>query len=169
MPYQVHKSVRWQGKINKINMRVFVNMKRSFFIIALLFLLSCTDETPKEQALGQEQEIEMPEDFFDFYKKFLSDSSYQMEHIIFPLQGIPSDADGLLYGNDYKWEKENWTIHKAFDPKTSGFTSYFTPFQPTIVIEKIQHNSGQFYMTRRFAKMDTSWYLIFYEELQRKK
>jgi len=31
----------------------------------------------------------LPDDFKKFYEKFHTDSSYQMKHIIFPLEGIP--------------------------------------------------------------------------------
>ena len=33
----------------------------------------------------------LPEDFVAFYERFLQDSLYQMEHINFPLEGIPDN------------------------------------------------------------------------------
>ena len=53
-----------------------------------LTLLSCKQKEAASEALGDT----LPEDFVTFYERFLQDSLYQMEHINFPLEGIPDNA-----------------------------------------------------------------------------
>ena len=49
---------------------------------------------------------QIPSDFLVFYTQFHSDSSYQMAHIAFPLEGLPEYADStILAKGNFKWKK----------------------------------------------------------------
>ena len=109
-------------------------------------------------------------DFFNFYQSFHMDSAYQMDHIIFPLQGLPADADSLTIAhNNFTWEQETWRLHYPIDFETSDFTRQITPLSDDIVVELIVHRSGQAGMMRRFAKMGDDWYLIYFADMNRIK
>lgn len=102
-------------------------------------------------------------DFEAFYNRFMTDSIYQMEHIIFPLEGIPDHADSTkIRGTSFRWTKEGWVMHRKFDPANSGYKVEFIPFGNDLMVENITHHSGQYGMMRRFAKLNNEWQLIYY-------
>ena len=106
--------------------------------------------------------------FEAFYEEFHKDSTYQMLHITFPLEGLPSDADAeTIAAGDFRWDAENWELHRPFNFATNDFERDLVAFGNDIVIEKIIHRSGQFGTIRRFAKMGDEWYLIYYAGMNR--
>ncbi len=105
-------------------------------------------------------------DFIAFYERFLTDSLFQIEHVQFPLEGIPDNADSAdVAGGDFRWERETWQMHRKFDAEKTGFRVNLEPFGSEIVTERILHESGQYAMLRRYAKMDGEWRLIYYAGL----
>lgn len=131
-------------------------------ITLLLFLIigfSCNDE---------EQITETSADDFDtFYERFHADSNFQKEHILFPLQGIPSNPDSMMLADrSFRWTKEDWIVQNKIDP-SSGFSSTIFPVDSALVIENIMHKTGQYAMERRFAKQSGEWMLIYYAGLSR--
>ncbi len=134
---------------------------KNFLRIALVIIIgiSCKDSTLPPPTPVQE----LPEDFVVFYKKFLADSAYQMNHILFPLAGLPSQANPETDDLDnFRWKKDAWTLHRDFDPKTSGFDRSFVLVSDELIIEYIIHTSHKFGLERRFSKSDGKWYLIYY-------
>jgi hypothetical protein len=99
--------------------------------------------------------------FDDFYRQFHSDSTYQMAHILFPMEGIPPMADSTFVESAFRWTEENWSIHRAFDFSNSDYEQKLEAFGEEVIVETILHRSGKFGMLRRFAKMDGAWYLIY--------
>ena len=121
---------------------------------SLLFLQSCKGkEEPVAVDLSDQEVVELPQGFVDFYTKFHEDSTFQIEHIAFPLQ---SEDSAQMY------MKEDWVIHQAFND--FGGT-YFRDFQVVgnLVIETMGDKSGLLVITRRFAKTSDGWRLIFYD------
>ncbi len=125
----------------------------SFLALGLAFFTSCESET----AVPAEKD-----DFQSFYDRFLHDEAYQMEHIVFPLEGIPAGAETEEDLASYKWEREDWTVHRPMDPVESGFISEFVELEPGLIAERIVHQSGRYGMMRRFARLGSDWYLIYY-------
>jgi hypothetical protein len=140
-------------------------MKNIIAILFLLFgLLGCQSAPETEDGKIPMPE-DLPESFTSFYERFLTDSLFQMEHILFPLQGLPDKADSAtITGNSFRWEMEDWKIHRPI-PAGSDFTIRFRPLSETIIQENIQHESGAYAMERRFAEFDDGWYLIYYAGL----
>lgn len=129
---------------------------------ALLF--SCRPKAA-EQDIMADLSAELPGEFAEFYERFMTDSLYQMEHILFPLQGIPDRADSAtLAGNSYRWQMDSWLMHHPIEG-SSGFSIDLRPVTDTYILEKILHESGQYAMERRWAFMDDGWYLIYYAGL----
>lgn len=105
-------------------------------------------------------------DFIAFYDRFLSDSLFQIEHIQFPLEGIPDNADSAdVADGNFRWERETWKMHRKFDPKQTGFKVNLEAFGSDVITEQILHESGRYAMLRRYAKMDGDWRLIYYAGL----
>jgi len=137
--------------------------KFSVFFLALV-LFSCGNQI-EEQVV--EETSPNVDDFEAFYDKFHSDSIYQKAHVLFPLQGLPTNADTtiLKQGNFY-YQEEDWITQNRL-PANSDFQSTILPIDSALVIERILHQSGQYAMERRFAKMDGEWMLIYYAGVNR--
>ncbi len=118
----------------------------------------------------QQQEDEVMKKFKAFYEKFHQDTAFQMEHIVFPLEGIPAGGDSLmLAGEKYYWERKDWVPHRPFDFENTELTQEFIQYSDDMIAEQIVHNSGAYGMLRRFAKFDDEWYLIYYIAANRLK
>ncbi len=147
-------------------------MKYMLLLLLGVSLLWSCGQQPAETEETAEIAAELPDgaygDFPEFYQRFMTDSLFQIEHITFPLQGLPSDAKSNDFSNeDFRWQKENWVMHRAFDSSKSGFQVEFIPISPSVIQERITHHTGQYGMMRRFAKLGDEWFLIYYAGLNR--
>ncbi len=137
-------------------------------ILSGSFLWSCGQESSGPPDAGATRQVELPDDFKAFYQKFHSDSIYQMEHIVFPLEGLPDKADSTtLASGNFKWNREDWRMQRAVDFDLSDYTRKIVPVNEVMVVEYIVHKNGQFGMERRFAKFGDEWNLIYYAGLNR--
>lgn len=144
-------------------MRYFV-----FFSLMLLFF-SCQ---PRD---AQHAEVEVPvdiaaeyADFAAFYKRFHQDSLYQMEHILFPLDGFPAEADSAtLRDRSFRWQRDNWRMHRGFNLTESQFEQELQPLGKDLITETFYHEKSGFGLIRRFARIDGEWQLIYYAGLNR--
>lgn len=128
-----------------------------------MLMVACNSEAPANEQVAAS--ADMPEGFLDFYQSFLTDSLYQMDHILFPLQGLPDKADSsALVEGAFRWQMEDWIMHRPID-EASGFSVNLRAVTDTYVQENIRHESGLYGMERRFAYMDDGWYLIYYAGL----
>ena len=117
-----------------------------------------------------QQKQQVPDDpfveFMQFYRQFLEDSTFQMERILFPLEGVPTNVDSTtLAGGKFRWQKEDWELHRPFNVEGSDYEQQFMPFDEDLIIETIVHKSGNYASERRFAKIEDKWYLIYYAGL----
>ena len=137
-------------------------------LVALAILaFSCRnqDNTAPEEQLPAEYRS-----FVEFYERFHQDSAYQMEHIIFPLEGLPQQADSALIAEGtFRWQKEGWRMQRGFDLASSSFEQQLIPVSEDLILEKITHKAGDLGMQRRFARLGEDWYLIYYADLNRMK
>ena len=134
------------------------------FLLAGFVFVACKQKN--ETASGASSPAQtLPDDFEVFYEKFHQDTAYQLAHIIFPLEGRPALRDDMPAPDaSFRWQKEDWLFHKPYDDMGGTFSRSFLSFSD-IVTENIEEGTGQFTMTRRFAKMDGDWYLIYYKEM----
>ena len=99
----------------------------------------------------------LPAHFEAFYAKFHSDTSFQREHIVFPLA---EQADGQ------PWTGEAWEFHKNPLESDTKVTREIK-ILGSLVNELIYDDTGFFVIHRRFAKTtDSSWNLIYYSITQ---
>ncbi|MCB9036507.1 MAG: hypothetical protein H6557_07810 [Lewinellaceae bacterium] len=135
-------------------------------LVALAILaFSCRnqDNTAPEEQLPAEYRS-----FVEFYERFHQDSAYQMEHIIFPLEGLPREADStLLAQGAFHWQKGDWRMQRGFNLQSSSYEQQLIPVNEDLIIEKITHKAGDLGMQRRFARFGEDWYLIYYADLNR--
>lgn len=144
-----------------------------YLIILLLsaaaLLTACRPSDPSHEQISSDPAADLG-DFYSFYQSFHLDSAFQMEHILFPLEGLPANADeATIASGDFRWQPEDWKLHRPVDYETSDFQRELIPISNDIVVEKIVHRSGQTGMMRRFTKLGDEWYLIYFADLNRIK
>jgi hypothetical protein len=141
-----------------------------FFGILVMLLVFVACKRSAEEAAPQGIALYETEEFKNFHQQFSTDSAFQMEHIVFPLDGIraPSDQNDTL-GLKHQWQREDWKIHGVFDDANGTFTVEMLDLAGKMVIEIISDESGLFTMERRFAKLSDGWNLIYYKEMGKYK
>ncbi len=119
-------------------------------------------------ATGESSIDTLPSDFVAFFNRFHEDSAYQMEHIVFPLQGLPpSTGDGDTITNTrYYWQKADWKKHNPFTDPGRIFDHWYEVNNDRIIEHWIQKKGTNMYMWRRFAKLEDGWYLIYYQGMR---
>ena len=138
-------------------------MKQVFTGLMLsLCILACQSDNANYSAESEATALE----FQEFYDQFHADSSYQMAHIVFPLQGLPTNADSTTVAEGgFYYQASDWKLNQAFDEATTGFKSHFKMLAPQIIEETTVDRTGRFGMVRRWAKMSDEWMLIYFTGL----
>jgi len=137
-----------------------------FFIFYLKNRLanSTTAVATTEQVIAQDDVAPtgLPNGFRKFYENFHRDSVFQLNHIRFPLEGIPEKETEGMDVSGFYWKKENWKMHRPFNAMDGSFIRDFQPLGEDMVIEKIRHAEASYGMQRRFSRDGDDWYLIYY-------
>ncbi len=132
-----------------------MQIKYNYLVLFLLILVSCQTKQDSKWANGA-----LPEDFTEFYDRFHSDSLYQMEHISFPLSGIPAlqmqQMDTLHY-----FKKKNWRMHRAIPDSAIAYQG-IVEIDEDIIEEEIGLRENRVAIFRRYSKIGDEWYLIYY-------
>ncbi len=141
----------------------------TFLLICGMILLDACSETARQgdnrtaSATETEVETKLPPDFMPFYERFHADSGFQMTHIIWPLKGLPDQADPQVIMEDHFYhQKDNWRIHHELVDPDGEFDHYFAIVDDKLIVERIETVATNLAMERRFAKMEGDWYLIYY-------
>jgi len=136
--------------------------KLSLFI-SLCLLASCGNAPKTETTTSTNfEEMVLPHDFVDFLDEFHGSEEFQMNHIRFPMQGLPSMMADSVDTETFRWTVENWVIHQGFDLDNEEFEQTFKLFGDDMIVEHIIHINGQTGMERRFSRSGESWDLIYY-------
>ncbi len=130
-------------------------------------LSSCrhkTSTTVEQSEKSVLADSSLPEDFKTFYARFEQDSQFQMEHIDFPLKGLPDHAnpDEKDY-DDYYYMADQWILHKPIDP--AKFDVTLVVLADILIEERIVDRKFKLTIIRRFAKGSGGWRLIYYAGL----
>ena len=108
-------------------------------------------------------EAGIPNDFVEFYTRFHEDSLFQIEHITFPLEGLPNNADSLtMQMQDFRWAKEEWRMHHLPDEENIDMDKKWVKLGDKVIVEMIQLNETKMAMQRRFAKTSRGWAMTYY-------
>ncbi len=143
-------------------------MKNCILFSLLCLLLACQAKQSDSKNDTPTATTELPSDFLEFYDRFHANSDFQLSRIVFPLEGLPANADSLDFvSGTFKWQKEDWQIHKKLAEDNPEFTRELYPLGKYTVVEKITHVKQGFAMQRRFYKQSDGWYLIYYAGMNR--
>lgn len=136
---------------------------KCFSLIGLIYtLIHCKS---KPILAKQNNPIPMVNGFDSFYTLFHTDSLYQLQHIPFPLEGMPEQNDSSIYKEGFKWQYKQWTMHRIFNENDSLFRREFTILDSTLIIETIFHQLSPMRMERRFS-YDNGWQMIYYSPMR---
>ncbi len=139
----------------------------SALLILSLSLTNCKKAVPAEQQSEIESEIvidTLPDDFVDFFERFHQDSAYQLEHIIFPLEGLPGalEKTDTVATQRFFWQREGWAVHNPFTDPSGQFEHWYEVLDDRLIEHWVQLKGTTMVIHRRFAKLDDGWYLIYY-------
>ena len=130
------------------------------FLILILTLFAGLACNNSENSATTENGL--PSDFEKFYNRFHEDTTFQIDHITFPLAGSPAMIDTLVVSDiPFFWERDSWEYHKPYDP-SSRFDRSFVVLGPELINERYSHRELPLIMERRFAKTSDGWRLIYY-------
>ena len=104
------------------------------------FFVGCQANDGDQQANEALVEDNLPADFVSFYEEFHRDSSFQMDRIIWPLEGVPDNAGDRLTDRTFRWQRNEWRIMQPTDVQSS-FQREFLPLSNELIIEKITNNT----------------------------
>ncbi len=144
----------------------------SIWLVPLIFFACKQKESkthlPEDISLGNSNESVPKEGGFStFYYQFATDSEYQMEHILFPLPGMPEMEDTVNYPGGFSWKRDNWVLHTSYNTGDTSFVRSFQILDSTLIIETIYHRISNLRLTRRFSKEKKGWQLIYYSPLRK--
>lgn len=151
-------------------------MTRTFlFFTGLALFTACGERTPsasnmpaEAEQTSQQAEGQLPPDFEAFYRRFHTDSLFQIEHIVWPLQGLTAvETDG---GNLQKqavyWELKTWRMHRPVNFGSGEFKRRVEVLGDELVVEHISYAAANFGLERRFVRRsDGDWELIYYADI----
>jgi hypothetical protein len=147
---------------------------RGCFVLSALLTLpflgeSCKSKNAENNQSTEESVIDtLPADFVTFYDRFHEDSAFQMDHINFPLEGLPNSAgDGdTLATTRFFWQKADWKKHNHFTDPGGDFEQWFEVSDDRIIEHWVHMKGTNLHMRRRFAKLQDGWYLIYYQGMR---
>ena len=124
---------------------------------AAIILCSCTQHRPKVSDKNAE-------DFQVFYKKFHSDSVFQVSRIRFPLHG--QWANLVDFGEkrefyDRTWTRDNWTMEKDHDYSDRAYR-YKISYRLDTVLDQTYVVHTDFSVSKFFVLDKGKWYLSYY-------
>ena len=135
------------------------------FGMVIILLSACKNDVklPKKEVNG------LPDDFVEFYNTFHTDSTFQMAHIEFPLEGYPSgaNADSTQDMSKFRWTADKWQMHRLNFYNDKDFSRRFDSPMQIVVNEIIVQKQSGYGTLRRFMKRGTDWHLIFYSDMNR--
>lgn len=138
------------------------------FFLVVFFACKNKQTAPEAPLATNSEAAPLPEGFSDFYQKFHNDSLFQVEHIVFPLEGLPNNADSaIVAAKTFRWTPETWRMQRQVDFQVSEYKRDIVPLTETLVMERILHQSGDYGMVRRFAIVGGDWHLIYYAGVNR--
>ncbi|MEQ8703639.1 MAG: hypothetical protein RIC19_06955 [Phaeodactylibacter sp.] len=142
-------------------------MKHYLIIAALSILVAACGSDPKPgNSADAEGKDAAFQEFATFYDRFHQDSAFQMERILFPLPGLPREADSaLITSGRYRWTPETWTLQRPLNLQSSNFKRELIPVSKDLIIEKLVQSEYNLQIERRFSRLEDGWHLIYYAGL----
>ncbi|NBC07394.1 MAG: hypothetical protein GVY26_09395 [Bacteroidetes bacterium] len=139
-------------------------MRHLLFFFLLALSISACNGTEAEQ----DDEVSALREFAQFYERFHQDTAFQMERVLFPLPGLPREADSsLIASGRFRWTKDNWRMQQPINFEESQFEQQLVRVSKDLIIEKIVNKEYGLKIERRFSRLEDGWHLIYYSALNK--
>lgn len=133
---------------------MYVMVKKIIRLSILLVVLSATAMACRGPKAIQ------PEDFEEFYRRFITDEEFQLSRIEFPLDGSETDNETTIYWNSADdWMMITGSVH---DVDTIEY-KVEKEYSPTKVVFKVYIEDSGFSITQEYELEDGKWYLVMYD------
>jgi len=151
-------------------MKVFIGILIGISLMFAFQKLMKEKDRPSTQVVTTQPQVSatsnIPPDFLVFYTQFHSDSLYQMDHINFPLEGLPAYADSItVLEKNYRYQKEDWRMHRNMEERKQSFHENLVQVSDGLIFEYIPTGDKKLWMERRFLKTGDEWRLIYFSGL----
>lgn len=110
---------------------------------------------------------DIPQDFTDFYKRFVTDSTFQFKHIDFEnIVGVYSHCDTTIQINSTNWVYSNWNLLDFFDrekrpePKDGWDNRYY--FDKKSIYFQLERPEVGMIHQLGFEKINGEWKMSLY-------
>ncbi len=135
-----------------------IKIRHTAIVLAagILLLYSCRS-AKAPTAKGDKKD---KEDFDAFYDRFLTDSTFQMSRIMFPLPGINAMEMEDSGDSTYYWTKDNWIMLKKPDIDPGEFVRK-TEVTDTLATDEIYMDNAGFYFKTIYKPIKSKWHLVY--------
>lgn len=101
------------------------------------------------------------EDFDVFYDRFHAESDFQLDRVVFPLEGTLIDDQGT-----HQWNRGDWEMHrgKVTEITAAGYDTEIIRKEAEF-IDKVTLRDSGFFIERRFQRIKGRWYLVYYDKV----
>lgn len=143
-------------------------MKPFVILLSILLLASCANPSTKNHIKNIESQIvvtDRGEDFSSFYNHFVSDSIFQVERVVFPIDvvrshildtGVEHDSSEYLPDNsDWKYIRMRNYRESDQDTQRLTFNNDSTEADLKIILDQSTESTS-------FTRKDGKWYLTDY-------
>lgn len=127
-------------------MRVYL-----FALLMLSVIASSCRSSRSTQATAQE-------DFAPFYDRFLTDSTFQVSRVRFPLSGQKFTAE--VADSAYRWRRADWQMLREPRLDSTSFTRKLI-VSDTLVTDEIAGKNSGFYFRMDYRPMNKQWHLVY--------
>ena len=149
---------------HKIKLSYIMN-KFTYILFVFLCLISCAQPNNKKQVLKDrgcditKKNVTEKTTFYDFFKKFASDSCFQRNHILFPLKITYEGYDYEETDSILHISKSDWIYTNFNDSIIEGQKIMLKVDTMTYAVILKGYDSG-IYMKYLFKKDKSSWILF---------
>ena len=139
----------------------------------MLSFVQCSEQKRNVEPGSGSRVNEKAESFDEFYRRFHTDSLFQLERVVFPLPGFNSE---LHYSNPGKdsvymldgepvnghWSSADWVMHRQ--PTIDPDMKMDITRSDSVAIERTYIPGTEFSMKRIFKRLNSAWYLVYYKD-----
>ncbi len=121
-----------------------------FLSMVLIQITACRPTRSTQSATAREV-------FAPFYDRFLTDSTFQMTRVRFPLPGQKFTEE--VADSAYRWQRADWRMLREPQLDSTQFSRNLS-VSDTLVTDEIAGVNSGFYFRMDYRPVDKKWYLV---------
>ena len=129
----------------------------SFLFICIYVVIVCFYSCSNKDSFLGSREVFKQECFDEFYKKFLTDSLFQLERVIFPLPG--KYIEGHYSNYNMIWTKENYEIIREIGEEDLEDLNISQTVTDSLIIIRTEGKNFNFIFQETYKNIKGKWFL----------